>query len=111
MTATELQRKVKVALDNLSVPVSKDYSEFEDVYPHIVYHELSSVPLLRGDDCEILFRVTYQVTIVTDDDNYEALESAVESAMSELGFVRFDTQDNFDTKFNRVLKFKIAALK
>lgn len=111
MTPSELQRQVKAELEKLSVPVTKDYSEFEDIYPHVVYREVVNVPALRGDNREIFFRSVYQVTIVTDDDEYESLESAVEESMLGLGFLRTDAQDILDGNFNRVLRFTITARK
>lgn len=111
MTPTELQRQVKDALAALSVPVTKDYSEFDDVYPHIVYREISNVPALHGDNREIFYRSVYQVTIVTDNDDYEGLETAVETAMVNLGFMRTDAQDILDGNFNRVLRFTIVVQK
>ena len=105
MTPTELQRQVKAALEKISVPVSKDFSEFEDTYPHIVYGEVSNVPVLRGDDCELVYRAVYKITIVTNNDEYEDLEVAVTKAMLGLGFVRKDAQDVRDGNFNRVLQF------
>ena len=106
MNSSELQRQVKNALENLSAPVTKDYREFNGTYPHIVYHEISNVPALHGDNREFAFRTVFQVTIVTNDDDYEALETAVETAMINLGFIRTDTQDIIDEQqFNRVLRF------
>lgn len=111
MTPSELQRRVKAALEILSAPVTKDYREYDGIYPHIVFREISNVPALHGDNRELFFRAVYQVTIVTDNDDYEELESAVESAMINLGFMRTDTQDILDDKFNRVLRFSIEVLK
>lgn len=112
MNPSELQRQVKAALDTLSVPVTKDFSEFEDVYPHVVFREISNVPALHGDNREISFRAVYQVAIVTDNDDYENLESAIELAMINLGFMRTDAQDIVDERqFNRVLRFFIKKLK
>lgn len=111
MTPSELQRQVKSALANLSVPVTKDFSEFENVYPHVVYKEISNVPAIHGDNQEIFFRSVYQVTIVTNDDDYEELEAAVETAMLALGFMRIETQDIIDVDFNRVLRFTITTPK
>lgn len=111
MTATELQRQVKAALENISEYVTKDFSEYEGIYPHIVYREISNVPALHGDNREIFFRSVYQVAIVTVDDEYEALETAVETVMLGLGFVRSDTQDIFDGNFNRVLRFSVTEQK
>lgn len=111
MTASELQRQVKFALENLSVPVTKNFSEYEGIYPHIVYREISNVPALHGDNREIFFNSVYQVAIVTDNDEYEELEAAVEAAMLALGFMRSDTQDIFDGNFNRVLRFSISRQK
>lgn len=111
MTAAELQRQVKAALETLSVPVTKDFSEYENVFPHIVYKEISNVPAIHGDNRELFFRSVYQVAIVTDNDDYEELESAVEDAMLALGFMRTDAQDVFDVAFNRVLRFSITKPK
>ena len=111
MTASELQRQVKAALENLSVPVTKNFSEYEDVYPHIVYREISNVPALHGDNREVCFHSVYQVAIVTADDEYEELEAAAEAAMLALGFMRSDAQDIFDGNFNRVLRFSISEMK
>lgn len=111
MTASELQRQVRAALKNLSVPVTKDFSEYEGIYPHVVYREISNVPALHGDNWELCFRSVYQVAIVTADDEYEELETAVETAMINLGFMRSDTQDIFDGNFNRVLRFSISEVK
>ena len=111
MTASELQRRVRSALETIGCPVTKDYSEFNGIYPHIAYREISNVPALNGDNREFAFRSTYQVAIVTNDDDYSALESAVEDAMIALGFVRSDAQDILDGDFNRVLRFTITTLK
>lgn len=111
MNATQLQRQVKAALDALKLPVTKDFSEFDGVFPHIVYREVSNVPALRGDDNEIAFRVVYQITIVTDNDDYEQLESDIEDAMLALGFIRSAVDDVPDDNFNRVLRFSAVKLK
>lgn len=111
MTASELQRQVKAALEKISAPVTKDYREYDGTYPHIVYREISNVPSLHGDNRELFFRSVYQVTIVTDNDDYENLETAVENAMAELGFMRTDAQDIFDGNFNRVLRFSTVKQK
>lgn len=112
MTATELQRQVKAALESISAPVTKDYREFDGTYPHIVYREISNAPALHGDNREVFFRSVYQVAIVTADDDYEQLETAVEDAMLALGFMRSDAQDILDDGiFNRVLRFSITTLK
>lgn len=111
MSPSELQRQVKTALDELPLPVTKNYSEYEDVYPHVIYREISNVPALHGDNREIFYRAVYQVAIVTDNDNYEELEAAVETIMISLGFMRIDAQDIFDGNFNRVLRFAISKPK
>lgn len=111
MTASELQRQVKTALDSLGVPVTKDISEYDGVYPHIVYSEFSNVPALHADDSEVFFRVVYRITIVTDNDDYERLESGVENVMRGLGFMRSAVNDVPDNAFNRVLQFSAVKLK
>lgn len=111
MTATELQRQVKAALESVGCPVTKDYFEYDGEYPFCCYREISNVPALHGDNHEIFFRSVYQVAIVTADDEYEELEAAVETVMLGLGFVRSDTQDIFDGNFNRVLRFSATEQK
>ena len=111
MSPSEIQRQVKAALENIGLPVTKDWREFDGVYPHVVYREISNVPALHGDNREVFFRSVYQVAIVTDNDDYEQLESAVETAMVNLGFMRSDSQDIFDVHFNRVLRFSITVQK
>lgn len=111
MTSSELQQQVKAALESIPAPVSKDFSEYDGVYPHVCYREISNVPALHADNRELFFRAVYQVAIVTNDDDYEALESAVERAMLALGFIRSDTQDIFDGDYNRVLRFSISLQK
>ena len=111
MTASELQRRVKAALETITTPVTKDYREYDGIYPHIVYREISNVPALYGDNQEVFFRSVYQVAIVTDNDDYEELESDVENVMLGLGFVRSSAQDIFDGNFNRVLRFNILVPK
>ena len=111
MTAYELQRQVKAALDALDIPVTKDFNEFDGVFPHIVYRELSNVPALHADDNEVFFRVVYQITIVTDNDDYERLEANVEDVMRELGFMRSAVKDVPDNSFNRVLQFSAVKIK
>lgn len=111
MTATELQRQVKAALETIGCPVTKDYFEYDGEYPFCCYREISNVPALHGDNQEIAFRSLYQVTIVTNNDDYEELESAVESAMIGLGFMRTDAQDILDDNFNRVLRFTVVKSK
>lgn len=111
MTPSRLQKNVRNALETLSCPVTKDFSEFEGVYPHVCYREISNVPSLHGDNREIFFQSVYQVAIVTDNDDYETLEAAIEDIMLGLGFRRTDAQDVFDGNFNRVLRFTIVKPK
>lgn len=111
MTPSELQRRVKAALENIAVPVTKYFHEHDGECPFLCYREVSNVPAIYGDNQELFFRAVYQVAIVTDNDDYEALESAVENAMSKLGFMRTDARDIFDGNFNRVLRFTITTLK
>ena len=110
-TPSELQGQVKAALENIGVPVTKDWREYDGIYPHVVYREVSNVPALHSDNRENFFRSVYQVAIVTSNDDYEELELAVETAMINLGFMRTDTQDIFDGNFNRVLRFTISKKK
>ena len=111
MTSSKLQKQVKTVLESTGVPVTKDWSEYDEIFPHIVYREISNVPALHGDNREQFFRAVYQIAIVTDDDEYETLESAVETAMIDLGFMRTDAQDIFDVQFQRVLRFSISVQK
>lgn len=111
MTSFDLQRQVKTALDNIGIPVTKYFHEHDGEFPFLCYSEISNVPAFYGDNRELCFRAVYQVAIVTDDDDYEVLESAVENVMLELGFIRSSAQDIFDGNFNRVLRFEISVLK
>ena len=111
MTSSEIQRQVKTKLESLGVPITKNFYEYDGKRPFLCYREISNVPALHGDNQEIFFRSVYQVAIVTNDDDYEELEAAVETAMLALGFMRTDTQDIFDVDFNRVIRFTITTKK
>lgn len=111
MTSSELQRQVKAALDALGVPVTKDFNESDGVFPHIVYREVSNSPALHADDNEIFFRVVYQITVVTDNDDYEQLEAGIENVMRTLGFMRSVAKDVPGNDSNRVLQFVTVKIK
>ena len=55
MTASELQRRVKAALETIAAPVSKDYREYDGTFPNLVYSEISNVPAYYGDNRELFF--------------------------------------------------------
>lgn len=112
MTSVELQRIVRAALSKaLPVPVVKYLAEYRGRYPVVVYREISNVPALSADNQEKQFRCTYQVSIATKDDEYGALEMAVEKTMTELGFRRIDAREILDETFFRVLRFVILCEK
>ena len=92
------------ALEN--IPVVKYYEEAEGQYPFVVYKEISDVPALHADNREVAARVTYQISIVTDNDDYAAIETIVKQIMTVMGFLRVDSEELHDgDDYTRVLRF------
>lgn len=103
---TDVEQALKIALD---VPVVKYLHEYSASHPVVVYQEISNVPAMNADNTEILRRVTFQISIGTNDDEYQNLESTVEEVMRTLDFVRIDSRDIFDEVYWRVIRFVTLA--
>ena len=115
MSTDDLQKTVYdalVAAPGLSeVGVTKYYADYNGSYPFLVYKEISNVPALHADNVEVAARVTYQISIVTADDEYTAIENEVKKVMSDLGFLRVDsTEIKEDEDYIRVLRFCAAQV-
>lgn len=105
-----LQTDIYNALNTaLNVPIVKYLHEYSATYPVVVYQEISNVPAMHGDNSEVLRRVTFQISIGTNNDEYSDLESTVETVMHNLGFMRVDSRDIFDGVYWRVIRFIILA--
>lgn len=104
-----LQEKVFNALNaTLNVPVIVKYeNEYNGDYPVAVFEEVSNAPAFWGDNGALLRAITYKIRIGTENDCYEDIEIAVESAMKQLGFRRVDATETVDKVFWREIKFII----
>ena len=103
-----LQEKVFNALAAaLNVPVVKYENEYTGDYPVAVFDEIENVPAIFADNVELLKKITYKVSIGTENDCYEDIEILVESAMKNLGFKRVEATETFDKVFWREIKFVI----
>ena len=88
------------------IPVVKYYKDADSKYPFIVYREISNVPAMHADNVEVAARVTFQISIVTDDDDYSGYESVIKQTMLLLGYMRVDSEDIQDgNDYMRVLRF------
>lgn len=110
MNDIDLQKAVYAALSadpSLGhTPVVKYYEEADGQYPFVVYKEISNVPALHADNVEIAARVTYQISIVTNDDDYASIESAVKRVMKGLRLIRVDSQElHDDNDYTKVLRY------
>ena len=115
MSTNNLQKNIYNALvvaPGLSeVGVTKYYADYNGVYPFIVYREISNVPAMHADNVEVAARVTYQISIVTSDDDYFAIEDTVKKVMDSLGFLRVDSVElREDNDYIRVLRFCVAQV-
>ena len=89
-----------------NIPVVKYYEDADGQYPFVVYKEISDVPALHADNREVAARVTYQISIVTNDDEYASIESAVKRIMNGLGLIRVDSQElHDDNDYTKVLRY------
>lgn len=59
-----------------------------------------------SDNIEVAARVTYQISIVTDNDDYAAIETIVKQIMTVMGFLRVDSEELHDLQddYTRVLE-------
>ena len=110
MTSTEMQKAIYAslsadpALD--AIKVVKYYEEADGQYPFVVYKEISNVPAMHADNAEVAARVTYQISIVTADDNYEAIEGIIKNVMTTMGFLRVSSEELHDgNDYMRVLRY------
>lgn len=89
-----------------TIKVVKYYEDADGQYPFVVYKEISDVPALHADNIEVAARVTYQISIVTDNDDYAAIETIVKQIMTVMGFLRVDSEELHDgDDYTRVLRF------
>lgn len=78
-------------------------------FPIIVYSTISDVPVLHGDNLETLNRITIRIHIITGENDYSEIYSAVKRIMSELGFTRLQSTPFIDEDgfFMMITDFKI----
>ena len=89
-----------------TIKVVKYYEDADGQYPFVVYKEISDVPALHADNIEVAARVTYQISIVTDNDDYAAIETIVKQIMTVMEFLRVDSEELHDgDDYTRVLRF------
>lgn len=110
MTSEEIQKAIYAALSAdpalSTIKVVKYYEEADGQYPFIVFKEISNVPALHADNKEVAARVTYQISIVTNDDDYAAIEENIKAIMTVMGFLRVDSEELHDgDDYMRVLRF------
>ena len=110
MTSTGLQKAIYAALSAdpalAAIKVVKYYEEADGQYPFVVYKEISNVPAMHADNAEVAARVTYQISIVTIDDEYEAIETIIKNVMTTMGFLRVSSEELHDNNdYMRVLRY------
>ena len=110
MTSTGLQKAIYAALSADpaldAIKVVKYYEEADGQYPFLVYKEISNVPAMHADNAEVAARVTYQISIVTIDDEYEAIETIIKNVMTTMGFLRISSEELHDgDDYMRVLRY------
>ena len=110
MTSTGLQKAIYAALSAdpalAAIKVVKYYEEADGQYPFLVYKEISNVPAMHADNAEVAARVTYQISIVTIDDEYEAIEGIIKNVMTTMGFLRVSSEELHDgNDYMRVLRY------
>ncbi|MBO6177821.1 MAG: hypothetical protein J6O04_01435 [Selenomonadaceae bacterium] len=86
------------------------YSEDAGTYPVVVVSLVDDVPELHADNKEIASLIRFQVTIITEDAEYNAIESLVKKDMLDLGAMRALTTEYRDNQHFRVLQFRIPNL-
>lgn len=86
------------------------YSEDAGTYPVIVVSLVDDVPELHGDNKELASLIRFQVTIITEDAEFDEIESFVKKDMLALGAMRALTTEYRDREHFRVLQFRIPNL-
>ena len=84
------------------------YNNFDDDadFPCIVFKEVDNVPIIFSDDNEKAQQVRYQVSILTNDDEYNDIEDLVIKDMLDLKYVRkISTHITKDDVYIRILQF------
>jgi len=78
-----------------------------DVYPYIVYQEISNRATIYADNCPSVRIITYQITLVTEQKD-TSLEERLEAALYGLGFNYQMTTEYVieDNSVNRVYEIK-----
>ena len=121
MTTTQLEEEVYAALvadeNVMGLLHNRESSIFHTrapaVYPDysiLVYSVISDVPALHADNAENAHRVTIRIHIITGENDYTELYSAVKNLMSELGFIRIQSTPFIDEdgKFMMITDWKIT---
>ena len=121
MTTAQLEETVYAALiddENIMGFLSKDRESIFHIrapsvypdYPILVYSVISDVPALHADNAENAHRVTIRIHIITGENDYTELYSAVKNLMSELGFIRVQSTPFIDEdgKFMMITDWKIT---
>ena len=82
-----------------------------DVYPFIVYQEISNRAVTYADNCPSVRIITYQITLVTQEKS-PTIEVQLEEALSASGF-HFQMVTEFvneDNSVNRVYEIKLEDI-
>ena len=110
----------KIIYDKLSadtdliklLPDNRIYTAVSDdagTYPVVVLSIIDDVPSLHADDMEIHSDVRFQLTIITDDGEYDAIEQLIKNDMTEINATRKITTDiNEDNKYEHILQYVIT---
>ena len=90
--------------------IVKYVKDYDGKYPYVVYKEISNVPALHADNEEIQTRTTYQISIVTSNDEYSPLEEAIKKTMRSLDFRRVSSDDILDgDDYIRCIRFSYTG--
>lgn len=110
----------KIIYDKLSadteliklLPDNRIYTAVSDdagTYPVVVLSIIDDVPSLHADDLEIYSDVRFQLTIITDDGEYDAIEQLIKNDMTEINARRKITTDiKEDNKYEHILQYVIS---
>jgi hypothetical protein len=94
--------KVETALSSMGLPVVKwfDYENYEDGFPVLSYKLISAVPVNFGDDREVSTNYTYQVSLITENDETDSIIKQIRDAMYNQGFSFVSCDEIRDEKEN-----------